>query len=336
MVGVKRWKIVGCTFMRSMGKTSLARCVYPAKKANPSKMQCTGLGPQKVTNQMSNAKGAAMSSTPRIKRKTKKIRSPLKTHGGKSYCEPWIISHLPEGFESLTFVEAFAGGANVLLNKPKSSHEVLNDIHQQTMMVWDVVRNHLDEFVSELKKIEYTQESFSYWKEMDAGSDLMKNATKEYVLRRMSRGGMKNAFAWSTRLRGDQPGDLNAWKTMLEALPLVSERIRDVELRNEDFREVLDRFDREDVVIYLDPPYLAPTRASGSRKVYDHEMSNADHIDLARLCLSSKAKILISGYQSQLYTELYGDWNSYRRDVANHSSQSNVKERKTEWLWTNF
>lgn len=47
----------------------------------------------------------------------------------------------------------------------------------------------------------------------------------------MSRGGNGDAFAWSERLRGGKPGDLNGWETRLEMLPALAQRIASVEFR---------------------------------------------------------------------------------------------------------
>ena len=57
----------------------------------------------------------------------KSLKPFIKTsHENWSY-RNWIVSHFPEGFEDLTYIEPFGGTANVLFAKNKSRIEVIND-----------------------------------------------------------------------------------------------------------------------------------------------------------------------------------------------------------------
>jgi len=63
-----------------------------------------------------------------------------------------------------------------------------------------------------------------------------------------------------------------------------------------------------DTFIYLDPPYLNSTRQSSKRYVF--EMSVQNHIDLINCVISLKCKIMISGYNSALYSSMLEGWNT--------------------------
>lgn len=71
------------------------------------------------------------------------------------------------------------------------------------------------------------------------------------------------------------------------------------------------QYDRADTFIYLDPPYILKSRKS-QVKVYTHEMTDQQHIDLLRLVKQIKfAKVMISHYPNDLYdTELRG-WQTH-------------------------
>ena len=56
---------------------------------------------------------------------SKKIRPPVKTHGGKHYLKNFIIENFPENYEELIYCEPLCGGASVLLNKNKSKQEII-------------------------------------------------------------------------------------------------------------------------------------------------------------------------------------------------------------------
>lgn len=65
-------------------------------------------------------------------------------------------------------------------------------------------------------------------------------------------------------------------------------------------------------------------------------MSDDDHRRLAELLRSCKARIVLSGYPSPLYEELYSGWNRVSFDIANHAAGGKKKARETECLWMNF
>jgi DNA adenine methylase len=65
-------------------------------------------------------------------------------------------------------------------------------------------------------------------------------------------------------------------------------------------------------------------------------MSDDDHRKLAALLGGCKAKVVLSGYPSDLYNELYQGWRVVTFDIANHAAGGREKARETECLWMNF
>lgn len=267
-----------------------------------------------------------------------KLRPPIKSHGGKYYLANWIIEHFPDDYKERTYVEPFCAGASVFLNKEPSSSEVINDIDEGTISVLKALRDEPKEFTTRLKRVRYTERAFkraqNRWEK--GFDDYVDHAINEFVLRRMSRGGLKKAFAWSDRQRGGQPGDVNSWKTMIEQLPAIAERVQDSIILNNCFKDVVKVWDEDDTFFYLDPPYLPSTRSEGSQQLYDYELSVDDHVDMLNFAKNARAKVIISGYSSPLYNRNLKEWKCEKRDVANHSSQSKTKQRRVECLWMNY
>lgn len=80
--------------------------------------------------------------------------------------------------------------------------------------------------------------------------------------------------------------------------------------------------------MYLDPPYLLGTRHG---KQYKHEMSDEEHEELLEDVLQSKAKIMISGYDSEMYNEYLKNWNRIElKSCAEHGKQ------RLEVVWMNY
>lgn len=269
---------------------------------------------------------------------TKKLRPPIKTHGGKHYLKDWIISQFPKNYEELTYCEAMCAGASVFLNKKPSKQEIINDIDVGAIYVHKALRDEPKEFIDRLKRIHYTERSFrmALKRNENGFKDYIDHAVNEYMLRRMSRGGMKKAFAWSERERGGKPGDVNAWETMLLELPYIAERIKNTVILNKSVFEIMKIWDEENTLFYIDPPYMPDTRSEGAKSVYQFEMTVEDHIALLNLAKNSRAKIIISGYSCPLYNRNLKGWTVKKKSVANHSSQAKTKERRVECLWMNY
>ena len=141
------------------------------------------------------------------------------------------------------------------------------------------------------------------------------------------------AWAWH-QAPGGMAGDVNAWWTAIELLPEIIERLRRVQIVCQPAIEAIKRFDHPEGLIYCDPPYVHSTRTSDN--VYCSEMSDADHKQLARVLSAANSKVVLSGYPSALYRQLYKGWRRVSFDIANHAAGGKKKSRETECLWMNF
>lgn len=264
----------------------------------------------------------------------KTIRPVFKCHGGKFYLAKWVIDNFPENYENMTYIEPYIGGANVLINKKKSVNEIVSDVDPNIIEIYHALRDEPKELIRRLNLCKYCQETFERAIKKAKFDDYLDHAVNEFIVKRMSRGGLGKAFAWSNRERGGQPGDVNAWQTAIKGLPYLAERLKEVYIFNKPAVEVLKTFDSPDSFTYCDPPYLHETRVS--KTVYSSEMSTEDHIELAHTLNAFQGKAMISGYMSPLYARLYKNWNVEKKKIANHSSQKKVKDKKIEILWKNF
>lgn len=264
----------------------------------------------------------------------KTIRPVFKCHGGKFFLAQWIIENFPEKYKEMTYLEPFCGGANVLLNKEKSVVEIINDLDASVIQIYRALRDEPKELIRRLNLCKYCEETFERSLKKTQHDDYLDHAVNEFILRRMSRGGLKKAFSWSNRLRGGQPGDVNAWMTAVKGLPDLAERINEVYIFNKPAIEVMKAFNAPNTFVYCDPPYLHETRVS--KTVYESEMTTEDHIELAHALTAFKGKAMISGYSSPLYNRLYKGWNVEKKKIANHSSQQKSKEKKIEVIWKNY
>lgn len=256
----------------------------------------------------------------------------VKIYGGKFQHAKWIISHFPKDYAKLYYIETCLGGGNIPLQAPQAFREFLSDLHYPTYCMYVALQN--GDLYNSVKFLTYTEDTFKHFRDVFKPTDVLGHAVQQYVLHRMSRGGMKKDFAWSDRLRGGQPGDLNAWENAVANLPAIQRRFQNAVIMNEDVFSLLKRWgDRPDVFFYIDPPYLLETRTSKS--VYELEFTYEHHEQLCDSLLACKARWLLSGYESELYERKLGK--PFATKVATlSSSQAKIKAKKTEALWRNY
>jgi len=263
----------------------------------------------------------------------RKLRPPVKWHGGKHYLARLIVRHFPDHH---TYVEPFGGAASVLLNKEPALVEVYNDLDTRITRLFRVVRDHGDEFRRRLTLTPYSEIEFHG---ADAPTDdEIEQARRDFVRWRLSLGGRGDAFSFTLhRVRRSMADVVSGYLSAIdEQLPLIVDRLRSVEIVSRPALEVIKKWDSPATLFYCDPPYLHSTRHLNSRAVYGCEMTEEEHCALAHCLHRIAGKVVLSGYPSPLYDKLYGKWRRIEVDIANHAAGGKNKTRALECLWFNF
>jgi site-specific DNA-adenine methylase len=109
---------------------------------------------------------------------------------------------------------------------------------------------------------------------------------------------------WHIRLRRLRYHDLTIeTHRRLDTLIVVSQRLRDVLIENQDAFQLIPRVDTPDTVFYVDPPW-APDSLNSSPGRYSG-FTVSDHERLADLLHSLKGKVVYSGRRSPTMDKLY-------------------------------
>ena len=270
-----------------------------------------------------------------------RLRSAIKFPGGKYPQAPRICSFFPT---HTFYVEPYCGSAAILLCKPKSPFEIINDVDPALMNFWEILRDHEPGLSSVIADVDYSAKQFYYSKNKvsapadDTLASCIRWAAHFMIVNRMSRGGMMEDFAipgaGPDRLRGGVQDNINAWNTIKADLPRIAARISGVALANKPAVRVIEAY-RDDpaALIYADPSYLASTRTT--KNVYRYEMSDDDHLALLDCIRDARAIIVLSGYPSDLYREGLPGWHYRDHATVNHAGQGPTKEGRVERLWCN-
>jgi DNA adenine methylase len=261
------------------------------------------------------------------------VQTPLRYHGSKKGLSETLISLLPH---THTYIEPFGGGAAVLITKRPAPVEIYNDLDDEVVNFFQVVRDHGEEFQRRLKLTPYARTEFEACVKAPISEDNIEMARRFFVRCRQSFSGRMVDGNWSVSV--DRSSATPVY-SVVEHLDRVTSRLRRVQIEHRCFRQILGKVhDRSDVVIYADPPYLQHTRSNG--KAYRHELTDADHADLLTILTGYKTvRVAISGYDSALYAERLQGWNRYEFPVKHNVTSDNDGERnadRTEILWVNW
>ncbi len=246
------------------------------------------------------------------------LNSPFKWVGGKSRLRKQIISLLPK---HTCYVEPFSGAAWVLFGKPPSDVEVLNDIDQEVITFFRVVKEKPEELMAAFEWELVSRAEFQRLASLhpDDLTDVQR-AHRFYYLIMAGWGGELKYPRFQTSISDGGHGNrlIGALETLKERLRPVHDRLKTVIIENLPWQKCIDRYDRPTTVMYIDPPY--PDNGVN----YAHNMRGWDeHRELAERLQQSTCKWIVSSYDIPQIRELYAE--SY---VIAVESASGMKAKK--------
>jgi DNA adenine methylase len=276
-------------------------------------------------------------------------------YGGKFSQLDWLLPLLPP---CRHFVDVFGGSGAVVMNRLPSPLETYNDLDKDVVHFFRVIRDptKLQELLRQLELTPYSREErtmahLSLHRPESEELDEIERARRFFVLARQSTRGQVQfqgsplgiwKFTRDVLSRGIA-GTVSSWQYGIDGLAAVAARFRTIQVENYPAIRIIELYDTPDTLFYCDPPYVQDTReTSHRRRDYTNEMSDNDHRALAAALHKIKGRAAISGFPSQLYGELYGDWNkimmprisgasaAYRQDGNKEASD------RIEVLWTNY
>lgn len=257
------------------------------------------------------------------------MKPPISYYGGKIRLAKRISDLLPP---TEVYVEAFAGSAAVLLARAPSHWEVLNDTDKEVHNFWKVLRDNRSELVELLESTPYGREEYFESLIVSGGDTPLERARKFFVNANMafnSSTGKDGYSSGSPRPTAPKPA---TFVNKVDRLEVIARRLRKVELQNIDALKLIDKWDRPETSLYLDPPYIHDTRISLDN--YSEENGGLDfHEKLIERLKSFTGSAVLSGYAHPLYDEL--GWLRIDIDVLASSSGGSGKQR-TECLWVNL
>lgn len=248
----------------------------------------------------------------------------LKYPGSKSRIAKWIVSFIPEHD---VYLEPFFGGGAIFFNKKPSRIETINDLSAEVYNYFKVLRDNPEELIHLLSITPYGREEYNT--SFDESIDNIERA-RTFAVRCCQGFGCSNKYknGFRSSIGAKSPRTTTFWNNFPETLEKASKRLLQAQIENQDALKLIERYNKEEVFIYADPPYPLNTRKN---YLYEFEMTNNEHIKLLELLKKHKGKVMISSYENELYDEMLKGW---EKVFKNTTAENSLK--RVEVLYMNY
>ncbi len=248
------------------------------------------------------------------------LNSPFKWVGGKSRLRKFIIPMIPP---HSCYVEPFAGAAWVLFGKLKSDVEIINDIDDELITFFRVVREKPEELIASFEWELASRAEFNRLANLDPQTLTdVQRAHRFYYLIMAGWGGEARYPRFQTSIRDGGHGNrlVGALKTLRERITPIHRRLQTVLIENMDWQGCVQKYDSPTTVMYLDPPYL------GNGANYKFNMRGEDdHRSIAERLGRMRGFWILSSYDTPEIRELFDGY-----AVTPIQSSSGMRTGKSE------
>jgi DNA adenine methylase len=258
--------------------------------------------------------------------------SPLRYAGGKSKAIGLILSNLPYLKTKKIISPFFGGGSFELCLSQELNIEVKGyDVFGLLVNFWNVLINNKDEFISELKKFEITEQEFTYnrhvllnyWDKIKP-LDLVYNTKKKIELKEEHLTLLDNdpimqavyyyynmTLSYGPMFLGwPSSNEINKKKFERRIEKLEKINLKNLSIDCKDFEEVLAL--HPDDFLFLDPPYYLEGDSKMFKGMYPNcnfaiHHNNFDHKRLAELLKFHRGGFLLTYNNCSAVRDMYSD-----------------------------
>jgi len=273
--------------------------------------------------------------------------------GGKSkkQIREQIISKFPNKYSE--YRDVMVGGGGIFFHVPITKKRWINDVDSDLISVYKALKEDPKGFINKCREIEAEKEEDGlapartgkalYNARLKSVFDQLKNdknadpALKYLFINRTVWGGRVN-YDIESRMYFSNP---KGWNTIhSNKMEQAANIIHDVKVTSLSYEKVLEE-EGEDVVIYIDPPYVKNTELEKNSRLYRYNFEMEDHIKLCENIKKCNHKVIISYDDNQFIRDLYKDFKVGKTSwvyCGTSSAKTHSKTKKTgkELIITNY
>lgn len=264
----------------------------------------------------------------------------VKWVGGKRQLMFELLKNMPQIYNR--YFEPFIGGGALFFElQPEQAY--ISDMNEELINLYQVVRDNVDELITDLKKHDISKEYFMEIRNIDRTEDYENWSS----IQKASRFIYLNRTCFNGMYRVNSKGEFNVPFGHYKNPRIIDENnltncsnlLQRTEIRHADFSEILTKVQEGDFV-YFDPPYV-PLSETSSFTSYTKDGFDIDmQFKLRDVCDeldSIGVKFLLSNSDTKLVNELYENYN-IKKVFASRQINANADGRGkiTEVLVRNY
>jgi DNA adenine methylase len=279
----------------------------------------------------------------------------LRYPGGKNRVKKKILKYFPSNFKE--YREPFCGGGSIFFSVPKDKKRWINDINKYLIGLYIELRDNSKNFISQCKKIsphlegeetvsarENSKSKKKYNKRLKERFDYFVENKNEYpalsyfyINRTVWAGRVNYSSEMKSRMYFSNPEGWNIVKT--NKLETASSILKNTKITSLDYSVLLEEkseHNNDEVLLYLDPPYVIETNMKKTDKLYEYGFTNSDHDNFVSSVKNCDYKWILSYDDNPITRVEFKDFNIYEEEWAYSGSSLKKKKIGKELIITNF
>ena len=287
------------------------------------------------------------------------MKSPFRYPGGKTrkHVQNKILRHIPSKFNE--YREGFVGGGGIFFAIPtdRVNKRWINDMNGSLIAVYEALRDSPDDFIASCRAIEPVKEGEATVKSKKTSNkdskeynSRLKSVFDKFVEDETMDAALRyfyiNRTVWGGRVTYDpnqrsrlyfsNPEGWNVVKSNL--LEKVANHLRGTKITCDSYENTLSA-PGDDVVVYLDPPYVVNSELSRNSQLYEFGFNMEDHKRFRDTVLSSNHKVCISYDDHDLIRNLFREtdgFHLYKETWKYSGTGKGIKDNGRELIITNY
>jgi len=184
-----------------------------------------------------------------------KIRPIIARVGGKTKLADRIIKLFPADELIKTYVELFIGGGSIFFKKKEAEKNVINDLDKDISNIYKDIKK-----VDNIDNFDFTGNEDKFNRLLNTDYKNPKDRLyRNLYLSRLS-------FMSNRKSYGITKGEKNIGKNILLNYKKYHSKLLKTTILNKDYKDVIKKYNKQDTLFYLDPPYSEQKKSWGYKE----------------------------------------------------------------------